>query len=150
MTTKPFPFVSCWRYFSEAFRKHLQTLPVFFFFFKAAIKVLYCTLKPSEPRQLDGFHHAGPISWRSKAVLSFSLSSPIHYICYSNAFIHQNTSSCKLFQSSFHTCAYTCTLAQVCTCTHTCTLTHTNMHMWEKCCNFSNNHLHWMEKRSSG
>ena len=41
----------------------------FFFFFKAAIKVLYCTLKHSQPRQLDGFHHAGPISWRSKAML---------------------------------------------------------------------------------
>ena len=35
MTTNPFPFVSCWRYFSEVFRKHLQTLPVgFLFFFK--------------------------------------------------------------------------------------------------------------------
>lgn len=106
MTTNPFPFVSCWRYFSEAFRKHLQTLPVGFFF-KAAIKVLYCTLKHSQPRQLDGFHHVGPISWRSKALLSFSLSSFVLYICYSNAFIHQKTGSCKLFQSPSHTCAYT-------------------------------------------
>lgn len=37
MTTNPFPFVSCWWYFSEAFRKHLQTLPVgFCFFFKGS------------------------------------------------------------------------------------------------------------------
>ena len=113
MTANPFfPFVGCWWYFSEAFRKHLQTLPVgfffvFFLFLKAAIKVLYCTLKHSQPRQLDGFHHAGPISWRSKAMLSFSLSSLMPYICSSNAFIHQKTGSCKLFQSPSHTCACT-------------------------------------------
>lgn len=133
MMTNPFPFVSCWRYFSEAFRKHLQTLPVLFL--KGAIKVLYCTLKPSQPRQHDCFHHAGPISWCSKAVLSFLLSSPILYICYSNAFIHQKTGSCKSFQNPSHTCAYTHTLA----CTH--------KHVK---CYFSSTHLHWMEKRSCG
>lgn len=137
MTTNPFPFVSCWWYFSEAFRKHLQTLPVFFFF-KAAIKVLYCTLKHSQPRQLDGFHHAGPISWRSKAMLSFSLSSLMPYICSSNTFIHQKTGSCKLFQSPSHTCARVGFCA--------CALRQTQKHVHERqdlslpLC-----HMHWTE-----
>ena len=116
MTTNPFLFVSCWRYFSGAFRKHLQTLPVRFFF-KGGYQSALLYIKTFTAQALDGFHHAGPISWRSQAVLSFSLSSPTLYICYSNAFIHQKTGSCKLLQSTSHTCART----RACT--------HTSLHM---------------------
>lgn len=130
MTTSPFPLVSCWWYFSEAFGKHLQTLPVFsFFFFKAAIKVLYCTLKhshrpgnlmvftmlapfPGAPRQCLAFHFLAPYPTsailmpsfiRRPAVVNCSKALPTH--------VHAWAQVCVCTRTQTHTsphCMCTC------------------------------------------